>query len=118
MTSNPAHTSVKWVKTLNNANTDVEVTGRFSGATVNGPSLTISNSVNSDGGYYTCYATNSIGTGQSQSTFLNVIGSKSYLLLLTFKTSIIILNFLQWLQKMGELNHFFLIKGIYLTILI
>ncbi|XP_071159624.1 hemicentin-1-like isoform X17 [Mytilus edulis] len=75
VTSNPAHTSVKWVKTLNNANTDVEVTGRFSGATVNGPSLTISNSVNSDGGYYTCYATNSIGTGQSQSTFLNVIGN-------------------------------------------
>ncbi|XP_063428592.1 hemicentin-1-like isoform X15 [Mytilus trossulus] len=75
VTSNPAHTSVKWVKTLNNANNDVEVTGRFSGATVNGPSLTISNSVNSDGGYYTCYATNSIGTGQSQSTFLNVIGN-------------------------------------------
>ncbi|XP_052058078.1 hemicentin-1-like isoform X9 [Mytilus californianus] len=75
VTSNPAHTSVKWVKTLNNVNTDIEATGRYSGATVNGPSLTISNSVNSDGGYYTCYATNSIGTGQSQSTFLNVIGN-------------------------------------------
>ena len=78
VTSNPAHTSVKWVRVLNNVNTDIVVTNnnKYSGATVNGPSLTINNAVSSDGGYYTCYATNSIGTGQSQSTFLNVVGSK------------------------------------------
>lgn len=78
MTSNPAHTSVRWVKTLNNVETDITVTNsnKYSGGSVNTPSLTISSAASADGGYYKCYASNSVGTGQSQSTFLNVVGSK------------------------------------------
>jgi hypothetical protein len=46
--------------------------------------LVISNAALSDEGSYVCYATNSIGTGSSQQTFLDVIGSKwcVYVLLL------------------------------------
>jgi hypothetical protein len=56
--------------------TSVVISGRFSGATVNSPTLTISQAQVADEGYYVCFATNSVGTGQSSQTFLDVIGSK------------------------------------------
>jgi hypothetical protein len=88
VTSNPTHTSVKWVRVLNNVNTDIAINNnKYSGSTVNTPSLTISSADNSDGGYYTCYATNSIGTGQSQNTFLNVVGSKYKLQILPIRST-------------------------------
>lgn len=59
--------------------TDVDVganSNRYGGSTVNSPSLIISNAVTSDEGFYVCYATNSVGTGQSSQTYLDVAGSK------------------------------------------
>lgn len=52
---------------------------KYGGSTVSSPSLTISNAVVADEGYYVCYAENSVGTGQSSQTFLDVIGSKLFL---------------------------------------
>lgn len=74
--ANPTHTSVTWQKIVNGATTTVQVSGRFSGASVSSPTLTISGAVLSDEGYYVCMATNSVGSGQSSQTFLDVIGSK------------------------------------------
>ena len=76
VTANPAHTTVYWQKIVNSVATTVSVNNRYSGSTVSTPSLTITNAEQSDEGFYVCYATNSIGTGNSQQTFLDVIGSK------------------------------------------
>jgi hypothetical protein len=48
---------------------------KYSGSTVNTPSLTVNSAEISDEGNYICTATNSIGTGQSSQTFLDVVGS-------------------------------------------
>ena len=58
-----------------NSNTN---TNKYSGSTVTTPSLTILNADNSDAGVYTCFATNSAGTGQSGTTTLTVTGSKLF----------------------------------------
>ena len=81
VSANPTHTTVYWRRIVNGVQTDITVTNnnKYSGSTVNTPSLTISNAENSDEGNYICYATNSIGTGQSSQTFLDVYGSKSFL---------------------------------------
>lgn len=78
MTSNPAHTSVQWLRVLNGVTSSINLgtVGKYSGSTVNQPSLTINNPVNADEGYYICQATNSVGSGQSSQTYLDVIGSK------------------------------------------
>ncbi|XP_052103257.1 hemicentin-1-like [Mytilus californianus] len=73
--ANPPHTSVTWQKIMNGVTTTVTISGRFSGATVNSPTLTISNVILDDEGYYVCFATNSVGNGQSPQCFLDVIGS-------------------------------------------
>jgi hypothetical protein len=44
-------------------------------STVQSPSLVISNAAGTDEGLYICMASNSVGTGQSQQTFLDVVGS-------------------------------------------
>lgn len=49
--------------------------GHFSGSRVDSPSLVVSNAAAADEGYYICMASNSVGTGQSQQTFLDVVGS-------------------------------------------
>lgn len=49
---------------------------KYSGGTVNTPSLTILNAEDSDETYYTCQATNAAGTGTSTQTYLDVLGSK------------------------------------------
>jgi hypothetical protein len=54
---------------------------RYSGASVNSPSLVITNAVNADEGYYTCSATNVVGTGISQQTFLDITGSRWHTLI-------------------------------------
>ncbi|CAC5377793.1 unnamed protein product [Mytilus coruscus] len=74
----PSATSVQWNRITNNVPVAINVASnptKYSGATVSTPSLTISNSVESDEGYYTCQATNSVGTGTSTQTFLNVQGT-------------------------------------------
>jgi hypothetical protein len=80
VTSNPAHTTVYWQRIdSNGGGSNINMnSGKYSGSTVNNPSLTISSSALSDEGNYRCYATNSIGTGQSQNTYLDVVGSKYF----------------------------------------
>jgi hypothetical protein len=75
ITSTPLHTHVKWVKAVNNVRTDIVIDGsKYSGSTVNSPSLTIHRVDSSDDGYYTCYGSNRVGTGQSQEVHLDVVG--------------------------------------------
>lgn len=78
VTANPAHTSVNWKKIKNGVSTDIEManSGKYSGSSVSSPSLVINNANLDDEASYVCYATNSIGTGQSTSTVLDVVGSK------------------------------------------
>ncbi|CAG2253540.1 HMCN [Mytilus edulis] len=77
VTANPSHTTVYWKRVINGALTDITVTNnnKYSGSTVSSPSLTIFNVDNSDEGNYICYADNSVGTGQSSQSFLDVFGS-------------------------------------------
>lgn len=78
VTANPAHTVVQWQKVVGGQTTSVPVGGRLSGSRVNSPSLTISQTEFADEGNYICTATNAVGTGTSQRTFLDVTGSKYY----------------------------------------
>ncbi|CAG2218677.1 unnamed protein product [Mytilus edulis] len=75
--ANPFHTSVKWQRVDNNDNAvDIDMTNsRYNGSQVNSPSLVISQTITSDEGRYFCLATNAVGTGQSQQTYLTVVGS-------------------------------------------
>jgi hypothetical protein len=76
ITSTLSYTEVKWVKAVNNVRKGVVIDGsKYSGSTVNSPSLTIHRVDSSDVGYYTCYGSNSVGTGQSQEVHLDVVGS-------------------------------------------
>lgn len=78
VTSNPAHTRVFWQRIINGAAQEITVTNnnKYSGSTLNTPSLTITGTTAADAGSYRCLAENSVGTGQSQITVLNVAGSK------------------------------------------
>ncbi|XP_052106688.1 hemicentin-1-like [Mytilus californianus] len=75
VSSNPAHTSVTWQRRVIGVLTTVTVDGsRIYGSTVSSPSLIISNAVSGDEGNYICTATNVVGNGSSQQTFLDVTG--------------------------------------------
>jgi hypothetical protein len=77
VTSTPLHTSVYWRKIQGGQRVNVDMTSsKYSGSTVNTPSLTISDTDNNDETFYICYASNIIGTGQSSQTYLDVLGSK------------------------------------------
>lgn len=77
VSANPTHTSVTWLRIVNGQQTTVTIDGsRLTGGTVTTPSLTISNAATSDEGNYICSAANSVGTGSSQTSFLDVTGSK------------------------------------------
>lgn len=77
VTSTPTHTHVYWTRIQNGLPVTISLTNtaRYSGSTVNNPSLTISNVNQNDETYYICYATNTVGTGHSQQTCVDVIGS-------------------------------------------
>ena len=76
--ANPAATNVYWIKSKNSQDTTIgSTTSKYSFST-NHPSLTINSLSSDDDATYVCYATNSIGTGNSQAASLNVIGSKYY----------------------------------------
>lgn len=51
-------------------------TNKYTGSTVSTPSLTILSTELADTGSYTCFASNSVGTGQSTVTTLTVSGSR------------------------------------------
>lgn len=77
VTATPTHTQVYWTKvqsgqevTINTANS-----AKYSGSTVNNPSLTINNADLNDETFYVCKARNSVGLGQSQQTYVDVSGS-------------------------------------------
>lgn len=75
VTANPTHTSVQWQRTQNGVTTNIGVgSGKYSGGTVNSPSLSINNADLNDIGQYVCSATNIVGTGTSTATTLNVVG--------------------------------------------
>jgi len=78
VTANPPHTSVGWQRVLSNGNTQpIDMTNsRYSGVTLGSPSLIIDNTIKTDEGKYVCIAANLVGSGQSQQTYLTVVGSK------------------------------------------
>lgn len=73
----PAANSVYWKRIGANGQTiDIDTnSNRYDGASITNPSLVIYNPDLSDEGNYVCYASNAIGTGNSQQTFLDVTGS-------------------------------------------
>jgi hypothetical protein len=78
VSSNPAHTSVYWQRIRNGVTQTITLSSniKYSGSSVTTPSLTILNVDDNDEGDYICYATNSVGTGQSSRGTLEVTGSK------------------------------------------
>ncbi|XP_065932028.1 platelet binding protein GspB isoform X4 [Magallana gigas] len=77
ISANPSATSVTWYRVAS-AGLEAIVVGsssKYSGGSVTTPSLTISNTVDSDGGTYRCTATNAVGTGSSANVILDVVGS-------------------------------------------
>ena len=83
VTANPTENNVYWQKIVNGVTSTINSgtnTNKYGGSTVQSPSLQIFNTDQSDEATYVCFATNSIGTGQSQQTTLNVIGSMSNML--------------------------------------
>ena len=82
VSSNLPVTSVQWQRNVGgtittiNSNTN---TNKYSGSTTTTPSLTIFSVQQSDAGTYTCFASNSVGTGQSTTTTLSDTGSKCVL---------------------------------------
>ena len=87
VTADPTHTVVKWERFVNGQLQDVTNVGavgsgsRLTGSQVGTPSLTINQVTFQDEGNYLCTATNAIGTGKSQQTYLGVSGSKFSLIL-------------------------------------
>lgn len=77
VTSSPAHTSVYWQRISGNGVTQtitVQNNNKYSGSTVQTPSLTILTADGNDVGEYICFATNSVGTGQSSRGVVAVTG--------------------------------------------
>lgn len=76
VTSDPKETAIVWQKVINGVPTALTISSnnRYSGGTVNTPSLTIGNVEDSDEGQYICQATNSVGTGSSNQVYLDVVG--------------------------------------------
>ena len=78
--ANPVMTSVSWTHDVNGLITNIGPSSnpsKYGGSTTVTPSLTIFNADFSDEGNYKCFATNSIGTGQSQEISLDVQGGKN-----------------------------------------
>ena len=79
VSATPPETNVYWTR-INNQQAEEVVqmsnSNKYSGSTVSSPSLVIQNTDLNDIGSYRCYASNSVGTGKSNTTQLTVIGSK------------------------------------------
>lgn len=77
VSGNPSAQNIYWQKTKNGIQTKISSNSiKYQGSTTSTPSLTILNADSNDDASYTCFATNTIGTGQSQQTQLSVVGSK------------------------------------------
>lgn len=76
MSASPPATTVMWQRIVNNQAVNVDMAdSRYAGSSITNPSLVISNARGTDEGFYICMASNSVGTGRSQQTFLDVVGS-------------------------------------------
>ncbi|XP_052674345.1 hemicentin-1-like isoform X2 [Crassostrea angulata] len=75
--SNPFQNRVEWQRIANGVSTTLNVTAepRYSGGSINTPSLTITGAVSGDAGVYVCSATNDAGKGVSGQTVLSVQGN-------------------------------------------
>lgn len=75
----PSATTVAWKKVSSmGVESIIDVasnSNKYTGGSVNVPSLTILNAVDSDEAYYVCSATNAAGTGTSSQSYLDVLGS-------------------------------------------
>ena len=77
-------TDVQWEKNSNGTITTITTesnTEKYSGSSTNTPSLTIFYAELSDAGIYTCFASNSDGTGESDMTTL-IVSGKVFLIML------------------------------------
>lgn len=76
--SNPFQNRVEWERIANGVSTTLNVTAepRYSGGSINTPSLTITGAVSGDAGAYVCSATNDAGKGVSGQTVLSVQGGE------------------------------------------
>jgi hypothetical protein len=86
VTSNLPITNVYWQRNIGGSITTINSntnTNKYSGSTTTTPSLTIFSVQQSDIGTYTCFGSNSVGTGQSTTTTLSVTGSR-YICILKF----------------------------------
>lgn len=81
VTANPGATQIRWKFITNNAESviDINNNNRYTGGTVQTPSLTISPVEEVDRGSYKCEATNAEGTASSSPVFLNTVGGKNEL---------------------------------------
>lgn len=77
VTSIPVNTNVYWQRTTDGTVTNITSFDlNVNGVTVMEPSLTILKATVTDSGMYTCNAENLIGTGQSDTTNLTVVGGE------------------------------------------
>ena len=70
---------VQWQRNIGGSITTITsntTTSKYSGSTTTTPFLTIFSASSSDAGTYTCFASNSVGTGQSTTTTLSVTERK------------------------------------------
>jgi hypothetical protein len=71
--------NVQWQRNIGGSITTITSntnTSKYSGSTTTTPFLTIFSASSSDAGTYTCFASNSVGTGQSTTTTLSVTESR------------------------------------------
>ena len=77
VSANPDVNLVFWQVLSNGQYVSLSLSGgKYTGSTVNSPSLTILNSQSGDTATYRCGATNTVGTGYSSGISLQVTGSK------------------------------------------
>ncbi|XP_063407782.1 fibropellin-1-like isoform X2 [Mytilus trossulus] len=73
VTANPTYTNVQWKIIVNGQEQNVDIqNAKYSGGTVNSPSLVIANAQHGDETFYICTASNIVGEGRSNQTFLEV----------------------------------------------
>ena len=73
--------NVQWQRNIGGSITTITSSintnlNKYRGSNTTTPSLTIFSASSSDAGTYTCFASNSVGTGQSTTTTLSVTGSR------------------------------------------
>lgn len=73
--SSPPHFEVKWQRSTDFSHfIDIDLTlNKYSGSTLDMPSLIINNIDWDDGGYYQCTARNDVGLGQSSPLILTLL---------------------------------------------